>query len=333
MIPPVPPALLASNPKFEKLHQHLIQSAVDLDASTIALNASRQCITDQLQLQRVHAAEDRILTASLYEMCTSEDLPKDLRDLIFVIASYVADAGKLGLTNDEHAMMREDVQPFRLSLDETSEALGRSLSSKHEALASVAALATEALSTSRIPRHDARCISSYSQAHPPDLSSQIGMLTSSVNHLRTQRLPSAQYEATNSLILLLRSQAQYLRHLIRYLEQRKHGAEARHLVARAQFLSTVAQGLEAKTKVTYLEQRRDIYSPQLRQKLASKMNELDEEEVTLVARRRDLQAALDEYEDAGGDVMRKLGKKYAEVEDEIEEVKRDVKRLSDRGTT
>ena len=333
MIPPIAPALLASNPKFEKLHLHLITNALDPDASTTAPNATRQSVTEQLQLQRIHAAEDSILTASLYQICTSEEFPKDLHDLVLIIASYVSDAGRLGLTKYEHELMSEDMQAVRERAVEVAEALVRSLSSKHETLASVAYSAKEASSTSRIPKHDARYMASGSQARSSDLRFQIYKLTSSIDRLRTQTLPSARYEVTNCLISLLRSQAQHLQHLIRHLEQRKHGAEARHLIARSQFLSTVAQGLEAKTKVTYLEQRRDTYSPQLRQKLASKMNELDEEEVTLAARRRDLQAALDEYEDLGGDVMRKLGKKYAEVEEEIEEVKRDVERLSHRGTT
>ena len=326
MIPPVAPALFAANPKFAKLHQHLINNALDADASTTALNASRQPTIQQLQLRRVRTAEYRIVTASLYELYAAEGLPKEL---LLIIASYVSDADKLGLTKIEHDLMSEDVRAFSERLDEVVEALVPILRAKHELLACIASQAHDASSTSKILGHTP----SSSKALPPDLSSQIDNLTSSIDRLRTQSLPSIQYEATNSLVSLTRSQCQLLQHLIRHLEQRKHRAEARHLVARSHFLSSVAQGLEAKSRVTYLEQRRDVYSSQLRQNLTSKMDELNEEEVSLAARRRDLQAALDEYEDAGGDVMRKLGKKYAEVENEIEAVKRDVQRLSHRGIT
>ncbi len=331
MIPPVAPALSASNPRFEKLYQHLLNHALDHDASTTAINVPNQINTEQLQVQRVHAAEDRLLIASLFELYNSEELSKDLRDLILIIASYVNDASKLSLTGCEHDLMREDVRAFRGRLNEIAEALAPNLSSKHETFAVIASSACDDKSTSKMPTADDQYMPSSSRVHPSDLSSHINTLTSGIDRFQTRTLPSAQYDATNSLVLLLRSQAQHLQHLIRHLELRKRGAEARRLVARAQFLSTVAKGLEAKTKVTYLERRQDVYSPQLRQKLKDRVRRFDEEEASIAVRRRDLQAALNEYEVAGGEVMRTLGKKYAEIENAIGEVQGDVERLSNGG--
>ena len=328
MIPPVAPADLVSNPKFEKVHQHIAQNLLDTDASTKSVNASYQPASEQLHTQRISVAEDRILIASLLELCSSEDLPHDLQDLILIIATYISDANILALSDLEHKLISGDAQVFRSRLSEVVEPLAKFLNSQHDILASTASSANKGAYTSKIPNGDAKYRFHDSQAHHIGLSSQIDTLVSKVQRLRDQAAPSAQVEATNSLISLLKSQAHYLQHLIRHLEQRKHGAEARHLVARAQFLSSVAQGLEAKTKVTYLEERRDVYSPQLRQRLANRMSELEEEEGKIAVRGRKLQAALDEYEDAGGDALRVLGRRYGEIEHDIEEVKRDVETLS-----
>lgn len=128
IIPPVAPALLACNPKFDWLHHHLTNHALDPDASTTAINGSHQFASDQLRLQRVRAAEDRLQAAALFELGTSEDLPSDLRDLILIIASYVADAGKLGLNSFEQGLMQSYMAAFRERLDEIAEALARSVS-------------------------------------------------------------------------------------------------------------------------------------------------------------------------------------------------------------
>ena len=329
MIPPVAPAVLNSNPHFEKVHKHIVDNLLDSDASTKAITESHKSTSEGLHAHRVSTAEDRILTASLFDLCSSDDLPRDLRDLILVTASYISDGSKLGLAGEEHDLMSGDAQAFRTRLDEITTALTTTLRSQCATLASIASAADEVDHASKIPIRGSRPIAYNSTSRQPELTAQVDLLLAKSQQVRSEAIHSAQYDASNTLILLLKSQSQYLQHMIRHLEQRKHGAEARHLVARAQFLSTVAQGLQAKTKTTYLEQRRGLYSPQLRQNLASKMIELEDEEEKMSDRKRNLQAALNEYEDAGGEVMRTLGKRYGEMEKEIEEVKRDIERLSE----
>jgi hypothetical protein len=327
MIPPVAPTLLASNPKFEKVHQHLTKNVLAVDASTRTINASHEAISAQLDARRVQEAEDRILSASLFELCGSAELPLELRDLVLIIGSYISDTGKLGLTEKDHGLMKDDADILRSRIGEIANALSQSLMLQYDTLTSVASTASDSASASQIPTRDARHLSSTFRSDSSDLKSLVQTLTSDIQHLRRQAVPSAQYDASNVLSTVLKSQAQYLQHLIRHLEQRKHGAEARHLVARAQFLSTVAQGLDAKSKATYLEQRRDVYSPQLRQELADRMGQLEEEEEMIAQRRRSVQAALHEYDVVGGDVMRTLGKRYGDIEKDLEEVKKDVEHL------
>jgi hypothetical protein len=331
MIPPVAPAVLVSNPKFEKAHQHLTENMLDVDASTKAANASQKPTDDLLHAERSQIAEHGLLIASMFEICGSDDVPKELRDLVLLIASYISDSRMLGLTRDEHALMTGDTEYFRRRIDEIAEALTKKLNQQYDVLAKVVSAANDSLQSTRISSRDARYVATSSR-DPTDLGTLTESLTTQIQRLRSQTLPSAQHKTGNALISLLKSQTEHIQCLIRHLEQRRHGAEARHLVTRAQFLSAVAQGLEAKTRVAYLEQRRDVYSPQLRLELASKMRELEEEEDVILERRRKLQAALDEYEFAGGDVLRTLGGRYGEIGNEIEEVKGDLERLEKQRT-
>lgn len=322
MIPPVAPVVLAANPKFEKLHAHLTEKVLDVDGSTRSLNALYETNRSHLKAHRIRQAENRILCASLLATATATDLSSDLGDLVVLIASYIATAAELGLTADEQGLMREDVRVFRSRIDEVAVCVSQRLAKDETTMKSIVAWAPmeadalrDPVSTSSVPRKAS------------DLSSVAGRLVSNVRRFQSEDVPSARYDAINALSVLLASHAEYMHHLIRYLEQRKHGAEARHLIARAQFLAAVASGLEGKTETVYLERRRDLYSPQLRDKLALEAEKLRREEEGIEMRRRELEVALGEYEDVGGDVMRTLGRRYREIERELEGVKMDVEGL------
>ena len=316
MIPPIAPSTFSANPNFAKLHQHLCKHVLDPGASTRQLNGPRESTAERLRASRANLAHDRILNSALFQIACDDSLPKDLQDLAFIVASYIADAARLGLSDDEHQLMREGVTTFQERLEEVTSALSVCLEDHSRVVTSIASEASHG-QQSQID----------SRADSGDLAILIESRMSHLQQLRDHDLPKSLYEMTNSLISLLQDQSDSLQILIRHLEQRKHGSDARHLTAHAQFLSTVAQGLEAKTKVTYLERRRDLYSPELRQSLSKRSQALDEEDEDLQRRARELQAALGEYEDAGGDVMSTLGKKYGDIEKEIEEVRSDINRL------
>ncbi|RMZ84990.1 hypothetical protein DV738_g324, partial [Chaetothyriales sp. CBS 135597] len=121
----------------------------------------------------------------------------------------------------------------------------------------------------------------------PELPDLVGSQLKHLQELQTQTLPRARYNATNAAVELLRAQAEDAEWLVRWLEQRRHGAEAR-------------------------------------------IDRLEEEEDELDRRKGELSEALAEYDKHGISiaVMEQLGKRYAEIESEIDQVKADLDRLS-----
>ena len=321
MIPPIAPSSLSANTNFARLHQHLCKHVLGPDASTRQLNGQHESTEERLRARRSDLAQNRLLMSALFQIVSHDSLPKDLQDVVLVVASYIADAARLGLSDEEHQLIREDVTAFQRRLVQVTTALSVYVKDQSRVVTSIASETTHS-QQSEI----------HSRAHSGDLSLLIESQISHLQQLKDHDLPKSLYETTNSLISLLQDQSDHLQLLIRHLEQRKHGSDARHLTAHAQFLSTVAQGLEAKAKVTYLERRRDLYSPELRQALFKQSRALEKEDDKLKKRTKELQTALKEYEDAGGEVMSTLGRTYGDVEREIDEVKRDVYQLKDLDT-
>ena len=328
MISPTSPALLAVNPNFERLHSRLKKDILDQDASTRSFNLSHLATCDQLEAERISAVRDKLLTTSFLDLTHNSGLPRELRELVFVVVSYVSDASTLGLVQEENDLLSEDIAQFHDRLPEVSDLLSQRLSSQQNTLRDLAAVSQDAIFESQIPSLGAAGRTRAPRRDEQLLHELVDSHLSHLDHLRSHVLPTSLYDTITTLISLLRSQAGYLHHLIRYLEQRKHGADSRHLAAKAHFLSTVAQGLQAKTEVSYLEQRRDLYSPELVNNLEQRMNDLDEAGEKLEQRKRKLQAALAEYDDTGLDVMKTLGKRYGVIEKETQEVKGDIERLS-----
>jgi chromosome segregation ATPase len=322
MIPPIAPSLLHANPKFEVLHARLLKDVLDFDASTRSLNNVYDSDREKLDSHRQNEARNRILCSTLFASGTSDEIPSDLQHLILSIASYISEAAEAGLTLVEHDLMQEDAEIFTSSINEIAQGVSRKLVSDEKLLSSIAALAPAR------SQHSGRLPSEL----PLDLQSSVDNLITRPRTLRNEALPAARYETINALISLLKTHAEYLQKLIRHLERRKYGAEGRHFIARTQFLSTVAQGLEGKTKTWYLEEKRDLYSLQLRQKLLVQAEKLRQEDRDMELRRQNLEAALAEYEDVGGEVMRALGDRYGEIEERLKEVKKDVETLEAKRT-
>jgi hypothetical protein len=322
MIPPIAPSLLHANPKFEVLRARMLKDVLDFDASTRSLNNIYDGNREKLDSHRQNEARNRILCSTLFASGVSDEVPSDLQHLIVSIASYISEAAESGLTFDEHDLMQKDAEIFTSSIVEIAQGVSRKLVSDEKLLSSIAVLAPTR------SQHSAR----FPSELPLDLQSSVENLITRPRTLRSEALPTARYETINVLISLLINHAEYLQNLIRHLEQRKYGAESRHLIARAQFLSTIAQGLEGKTKTLYLEEKRDLYSPQLRQKLVVQAEKLRQEDRDMELRRLNLEAALAEYEDVGGEIMRALGNRYGEIEERLKEVKKDVETLEAKRT-
>lgn len=138
---------------------------------------------------------------------------------------------------------------------------------------------------------------------------------------------------------------------IRTLELTTHGSHARYTAARANYLGSVSRGIALKARILRLEREREIYADQgFVDLLEEEMERCAVENGKLERREGELRGLLGEYEVAGrmagggviGDdedeegqggngrgeeVFRVLGGRYAEIEGEIEELKKDIEKL------
>lgn len=328
MIPPPPSDLLDKNASFAKLHKNLLENKLDIDASTQQINASYQATVDELRDERVKLAKDRILLSTLLDIASEETLPPELRDLVFVVTNYISEAHLF--SHDDQDLMKNDVSLFQENLQTVSQTVASSLLHQHDHLASVAAVASpDQQLSSRIPTRG-RSNAKARRVTENDIQDLLLAQIAQLQMHREKGVPSALVATANALTTSLQLHATHIQSLIHHLEQRRYGVDSRHLLSQAHFLATVAQGLEAKTQVEYLEQKRDLYGPELRARLEESLNSLNQGDRDLTARRKRLEEALREYDDTGGDIIGQLGKRYGEVEAEIESVKRDVEQLQSR---
>lgn len=157
-----------------------------------------------------------------------------------------------------------------------------------------------------------------------DLASRIENLQTSVDTARsgttTCRLSLTQ-EATKLHDLY----RQIIEASIRILEQTIHGSVARGTKAKADYLATVAEGMNKKLGVQYGQLMSQLYSSNVQEALASRRQELDTELKAAKRKVREAEQQLDEYHSAGG--MENLAKEYAEIMRETQRVKAEVDSL------
>jgi hypothetical protein len=191
------------------------------------------------------------------------------------------------------------------------------------------------------------------QSQPPSTSPTrplLDTLTRQVDHLSTLRsvtLPSRLVELQTTLDDHLSQGRHLLARQVKTLESAKHGVASRHLLGRTAFLAAVAEAMALKTKVLVLEaravQNEDGKANLVKQKLARLQTEGRKLDDTL----RQLQTVVGEYERAGVEVdhpnsnrkstddqssksvrvMTTLGHRYAQIDDDIDAVRADIRRL------
>jgi hypothetical protein len=323
MITPVSPSILDDHPGFVKLHKQLVESKLDPDGSTRQASEQYMKTGEKLEASRTEAAKEELLLSHLRRLYRPDDqLPPALQHLLSIAVEYMCSSHSL--TDEEIELLQEDIHLFKAKMPETVDALSHSLRAQHTELITMVSLTNEGL---QYGRRDANAMGKSS-----DLNVILQNQIDKANELRHRTLPTSLIDAANALSTLLAAQSVEVQRRIRSLEQNKHGSQSRHVQARVGFLSAVAQGLEGKVKTEFLEQKRDLYSPEMVRKLERRMEDMDAEERGLRERRHRLENALAEYEDAddnqrSGSVLLRLGKRYGEIEDEIRSVRADVERL------
>jgi len=305
---PVAPTVLESNPKFAVLYTHICRHLIDPSDGSRKRAVGNGKASEQLEESRVRWAKDQLLRRALRD---TEGSAEEWRTVMPLVAEYV-DMGFVAATEEEvEDLLAEDLNTVRKNMDKVGKAVSDQLAEWERVLVAVAEAAR---------LEHARSMST-------SLAAIVEEQTGRQRELREKTVPTALYELTNAWTTLARLQSEHMQLLIRDLEVTNHGVVSRYHIARAKFLNTVAQGLQGKCQVMGLEARNELYSEEKRTWLAEKVTESDDESQTLESRIQKLNAVLDEFETAGGDVMRTLGQRYKEIEDELDAVKADVRRL------
>lgn len=138
---------------------------------------------------------------------------------------------------------------------------------------------------------------------------------------------------------------------IRKLEVTKHGVVSRHAQSKTLFLVTVARAMDLKLRLLLVEVRkREQNGEATKAKKAvtrEKLSQIEREDSEVSRRIEELERLVGEYDSVdddehiisggagagGGSVMTRLGKRYGEIEREMEMVKADVEKLQQRSKT
>lgn len=118
---------------------------------------------------------------------------------------------------------------------------------------------------------------------------------------------------------------------IRILEQVIHGKVARSTKGKAEYLSTVAEGMSRKLQLQQIQLCSMTSSPDLEETLRSRADELERETVALKRKVREKREVLEEYK-AGQGGVEGMAREYARILGESERVRGDIERLEDGGS-
>ncbi|TWU78959.1 hypothetical protein ED733_008115 [Metarhizium rileyi] len=338
MIPPIDEEVLRDNPKFAKLFSTLKKDILNADGSTKldpdakerelvsqGLNSIRRRYARQYLLQRAIATaslSDARLpaesSASLrFDNSTLSEPPDLLAELFLILPSLVDSDQPVDAENAALVLSSPPFSDFESMLPE----LGAMISAR---------LYASALGLVRI-LHPSKN-PSYLHRHIPSLPADYAALLEKLSDAQ-MNLMDSRIRALSSLKELISSYMQSLTLLIQTLES-KHGVAARNIELRALDVSQEAQLTEHDAKALLANLSKDMYSPEAAMALGNYLSHLKDARVRAAERVRGLQAELGDYGvgvDADGSKekkMKELAQMYREMESQMEDVKRDLDRLS-----
>jgi diphthamide biosynthesis protein 3 len=316
MIPPIAPSILTANPQFALLNKHLSTQLLNPDASTKSTSTRYEPVAQKLKQHHIQAAQHDILKRTLRNMVADETLPPELVELIITIATYLAEAPGMALSDEAHDLMAPEVEAFQSSLHILAPILSSHMQRERDALLPLVSSSTSASSTKLT-------------SPPTSLTTNLTTRLTTLQTHHTTTLPTATNTLSNTLSTLLTVHTTHLATQIRHLELHTHGTLARYTSARATHLSTVAAGLEAKLRILALQAEQALYTPALQRALAAYSAHLREFRSRLSEREELLGRELDLYEDVAGDGLKECARRYRVVAREIEVVKGEIARLED----
>lgn len=114
---------------------------------------------------------------------------------------------------------------------------------------------------------------------------------------------------------------------IRILEQTIHGKVARATKGKAEYLSTVAEGMSRKLQLQQNQLLSQTNSPEMEEALRIKAEDLEREAVALKRKVREKREVLEEYRAEGGGGVESMAREYARILGEVERVRGDIEKL------
>jgi gas vesicle protein len=248
------------------------------------------------------------------------------------------------LSRAKRDLLSEDVTVFRENIPAIATQVGRRLVEIERGLGEMSRLAIAMTVTTRDTngdRQDHHHTQTSIDAPPPPPPTTT--LVESLRLCRDRRtslrssLPPRLSDLSNTLTRLLSLQRDQLASAIRSLEATKHGTVSRHVQARSAFFATVARAMDLKTRLVLLEERGRVENSDAvktkRATVREKMRQIVREDAEVSARLDDLRRVVGEYDAVehtvghSRGVMTRLGKRYGEIEKEMDTVKSDIEKL------
>ncbi|KAE8442055.1 hypothetical protein EG329_003912 [Mollisiaceae sp. DMI_Dod_QoI] len=340
MLPPIDDSVLQSNPRFAALHTILINNILNPNGSTKnhPSQKDRDAVTEALKSAQIRASKSQLIKSALKTLDVSPPstsnnsksklaaaptppLPPELLELIILLSARLTSA---------------TLPPKQLAILENAPQW-TSLPTHLPRIASLIStrLQSQALSLVRI--HSPTTNASFLHRQVPKLVPNIQSLQSEISSKKTD-IERRRVELVSKTTTLLG--LHHLSHtlIILHLEQSKHGLLSRHLKARSEYLSLLAQQLSFLAKEKSIKGERIVYNDEVRDALETYMRHLKDARERLREKKGDAERVLWGYgvgrkEEGGNEkerTMRSIADKYTILQKELKEVGRDVERLKGR---
>ncbi|EKD12769.1 uncharacterized protein L3040_006922 [Drepanopeziza brunnea f. sp. 'multigermtubi'] len=353
MLPPIDDSILEANPKFAALHSILAKQILNPNGSTKYHPAQkeRDAVSEALKISRIRSAKAQLLKSTVQNLDLSSPAPP---------APPATTTSKPSSTRLSHSQAASKPPTTSLPADllELILLLSSHLSapqippSQQKLLASTphwASLATQLprnvgplLSTSLQAAALALCKILTPSTNPSFLHRSIPRLVPTITALQDEGAQKRSELAARRAALVSNTTTLLTLHhlaaslMIRILEQTAHGAVARHLKSRADFLALRAVQVACEAAEKKAKGERIVYSEEVRHALENYVRELRSGQERGRERMRMAERTLwgygvgrEEGEDGGEKerVLKALARAYGELVRELEEVGRDVERL------
>ncbi|KAF2090268.1 hypothetical protein K490DRAFT_63144 [Saccharata proteae CBS 121410] len=311
MLPPVEPATLGQNPKFKALYQDLSKEKLNGDASTkdVKRERAQEQQRKQLQARRTNDVKIELVKKSLESLRRgAPQLPDELLEVIAIVCAQVT--GRIPLSDLE--FVEGDLEYFIENIDPVAAAASEYLITTARYLVRIANPEQDDLASSAMKSQIARL--------PVIAARKAEAVRETTEALAAKRVELADVAAE-----VLAAHARLTEVVVQILEQTVHGSVSRAQKAKAEHLAAVAEGMGKKLSIIHRS-----YQPpaDVLDALRDYTKHLDSETAELEHRRAIAEDRLRDFE-AAGKGMGEIANRYAEVNEEILEVRRELERLGE----